>query len=84
MLTEVFLSFVVSSGIACLLALAQYIFKSKCDTVECCCIKIHRAVELESPDPLREIELPNPLQRQPSVQTTTQTRGPSLDSLLKK
>ena len=21
--------------------------KSKCDTVDCCCIKIHRAVELE-------------------------------------
>jgi hypothetical protein len=82
MLTEVFLSFVVSSGIACLLALAQYIFKSKCDTVECCCIKIHRAVELESTEQLREIELPNPLQRR----TTTEqpSRGPSLDTLVKK
>lgn len=81
MLSEVFLSFVVSSGIACLLALAQYIFKSKCDTVECCCIKIHRAVELETTE-LREIELPNPLQRQPN--TGQQSRGPSLDSLIKK
>ena len=82
MLTEVFLSFVVSSGIACLLALAQYIFKSKCDTVECCCIKIHRAVELETAEQLREIELPNPLQRR----TTTEqpSRGPSIDSLIKK
>lgn len=81
MLSEVFLSFVVSSGIACLLALAQYIFKSKCDTVECCCIKIHRAVELETTE-LREIELPNPLQR--PTNTGQQSRGPSLDSLVKK
>ena len=80
MLSEVFLSFVVSSGIACLLALAQYIFKSKCDTVECCCIKIHRAVELETTE-LREIEIPNPLQR---TTTGQQSRGPSLDSLVKK
>ena len=76
-LSEVFLSFVVSSGIACLLALAQYIFKSKCDTVECCCIKIHRAVELESVDQTSTIELPQPLQRR-------EPRGPSLDSLVKK
>jgi hypothetical protein len=75
MLTEVFLSFVVSSGIACLLALAQYIFKSKCDTFECCCIKIHRAVELETTDTSNMVELPQPLQRR-------ETRGPSLDSLV--
>ena len=81
MLTEVFLSFIVSSGIACLLALAQYIFKSKCDTVECCCIKIHRAVELESTEQLRDVELPNPLQR---TTTGQQSRGPSLDSLVRK
>jgi hypothetical protein len=79
MLSEVFLSFVVSSGIACFLALAQYIFKSKCDNVECCCIKIHRAVELETNEQIREVELPQPLQRQP-----TTSRGPSLDSLVKK
>jgi hypothetical protein len=76
-LSEVFLSFVVSSGIACLLALAQYIFKSKCDTVECCCIKIHRAVELETIDQTGAIELPPPMQRR-------EPRGPSLDSLIKK
>jgi hypothetical protein len=75
-LTEVFLSFVISSGIACILALAQYLFKSKCDTIECCCIKIHRNVELEQNVELPPIELPNPLQRQPD------RRGPSLDSLI--
>lgn len=78
MLTEVFLSFVISSGIACILALAQYLFKSKCDNIECCCIKIHRSVELETNENLPQIELPNPLQRQ------TDRRGPSLDSIVKK
>ena len=76
-LSEVFLSFVVSSAIACILALAQYIFKSKCDKIECCCIKIHRAVELEHDEQVDQVELPQPLQRQPA------TRGPSLDSLVK-
>ena len=75
-LTEVFLSFVISSGIACILALAQYLFKSKCNTIECCCIKIHRNVELEQNVELPPIELPNPLQRQPD------RRGPSLDTLV--
>ena len=78
MLTEVFLSFVISSGIACILALAQYLFKSKCDKIECCCIKIHRNVELESNENLPQIELPNPLQRTPD------RRAPSLDTLVKK
>jgi hypothetical protein len=76
MLTEVFLSFVISSGIACVLALAQYLFKSKCNTVECCCIKIHRNVELEQNTEISPIELPNPLQR------GSERRGPSLDSLV--
>lgn len=77
-----FWSFMITSIIACILALAQYLFKSKCDNIECCCIKIHRSVELETNENLPEIELPQPLQRQP--QTQPQTRGPSLDSLLKK
>lgn len=73
-LSEVFLSFVVSSSIACILALGQYIFKSKCDEVKCCCIKIHRKVELESQTEEQVIELPKPLQK----------RASSLDSILKK
>jgi hypothetical protein len=77
MLTEVFLSFVVSSGIACLLALAQYIFKSKCDTVECCCIKIHRQVQFETNEDISQIELPPPLK--PKLKKSV-----SLDSILRK
>jgi hypothetical protein len=77
MLSEVFLSFVVSSGIACILALGQYIFKSKCDEVKICgCIKIHRRVDLEGGEETG-IQLPLPLQSKPK-------RALSLDSILKK
>jgi len=79
MLTEMFWSFMITSTIACVLALAQYIFKSKCDNIECCCIKIHRSVELESDTPIQQIELPQPLQRQ-----VAPSRGPSLDTLIRK
>ena len=79
MLTEMFWSFMITSIIACILALAQYIFKSKCDNIECCCIKIHRNVELESNDPIQQIELPQPLQR-----PTIANRGPSLDNIIRK
>jgi hypothetical protein len=79
MLTEMFWSFMITSIIACILALAQYIFKSKCDNVECCCIKIHRNVELETDSPIQQIELPQPLQRQAAP-----SRGPSLDTLIRK
>jgi hypothetical protein len=79
MLTEMFWSFMITSTIACILALAQYIFKSKCDNIECCCIKIHRSVELENDTPIQQIELPQPLQR-----SQTPSRGPSLDSLTRR
>jgi len=77
MLSEVFLSFVVSSGIACILALGQYIFKSKCDEVKICgCVKIHRRVDLEGGE-TSTIELPSTLQPK-------QKRALSLDSIIKK
>jgi len=77
-LSEVFLSFVVSSGIACILALGQYIFKSKCDEVKLCgCIKIHRRVDLELGGEETAIQLPSSLQPK-------QKRALSLDSIIKK
>jgi hypothetical protein len=79
MLTEVFLSFIVSSGIACILALSQYIFKSKCDEVKCCfnLLSIHRRVDLEAGNEISPvIELPQPLQQN--------QRKPSLDSIITK
>ena len=76
-LSEVFLSFLVSSCIACILALGQYIFKSKCDEIKCCCIKIHRRVDLEmGQEESQPVELPAPLQNKRT--------NLSLDSVLKK
>ena len=57
MLSEVFLSFLVSSIIACILAIGSQLYKIKCDKIELGCIKIHRAVELEA-DTEPKFELP--------------------------
>jgi len=58
-ITEVFLTFVISSGIAFILALARILYKSKCKNVECCgCIKIQRDIESELE--LDEREPPSP------------------------
>ena len=35
----------------------RYCLKSKCDSVECCCIKIHRAVDVEERIEERNIEI---------------------------
>ena len=47
-ITEMFLTFAISSGIAFILALARMAYKSKCKEVECCgCIKIQRDTQAE-------------------------------------
>ena len=56
-LSEVFLSFLISSCIACILALGQQLYKSKCDKIEMCCIRIHRNVEVET-DIESNVEMP--------------------------
>ena len=58
MLSEVFLSFLISSCIACVLAIGQQLYKSKCDKVEICCLKIHRNVAMETDIETPKIELP--------------------------
>lgn len=47
MLSEVFWSFFLTSIIGLLLKGASIIYKSKCKSVECCCIKIDRDIEAE-------------------------------------
>lgn len=47
MLSEVFWSFFLTSVIGLLLKGASIIYKSKCKSVECCCIKIDRDIEAE-------------------------------------
>ena len=68
-LSEVFLSFLISSIIACILAVGQQLYKSECDKIEMCCIKIHRNVEVESDVETPKVELP----------TLNPARKPSLD-----
>ena len=58
MLSEVFLSFLISSCIACVLAIGQQLYKSKCDKVEMGCLKIHRNVAIETDIETPKIELP--------------------------
>ena len=45
--TEVFYTFVISSGIAFVLAIGNLLFKSKCKEVSLCCLKCVRDVETE-------------------------------------
>ena len=46
-MSEVFWSFFITSMIGLLLKGGSILYKSKCKTVECCCIKIDRDVEAE-------------------------------------
>jgi nucleoside recognition membrane protein YjiH len=41
-LSEVFLTFLITSVIGCFLAVVRQAYKSKCSQVEICCIKIVR------------------------------------------
>nr|WPF46592.1 MAG: hypothetical protein [Lake Baikal virophage 6] len=46
-MSEVFWSFFITSMIGLLLKGGSMLYKSKCKTVECCCIKIERDIEAE-------------------------------------
>jgi len=74
MLTEVFLSFLVSSAVACILTIVQYLYKSKCDQIKCGCISIHRVVDIENQDTQPSVELP-------AVLRPSERRSPSLDTV---
>ena len=65
--SEIFATFIVSSCVALILASMRLCYKSKCKTVDMCCIKIVRDIEAET-----ELELNNPIQSQPSPNTPRQ------------
>lgn len=46
-MSEVFWSFFITSMIGLILKGGSILYKSKCKTVECCCIKIDRDVDAE-------------------------------------
>ena len=47
MLTEVFLTFLITSLIGCSLATLKMLYQSKCSQLECGCIRIIRNVDVE-------------------------------------
>ena len=57
-LSEMFWSFLVTSIATCFLATLGFCLKSKCDKIELGCLKIHRAVEMETDVEQPRIELP--------------------------
>jgi hypothetical protein len=60
-LSEIFWTFVISSCIAFVLAMARMAYRSKCENVECCgCIKITRNISAEIELDEREPPSPRP------------------------
>jgi hypothetical protein len=47
MISEIFYTFLITSVISCILALGRMMYKSKCSSVSCCCIKITRDIPNE-------------------------------------
>ena len=72
MLTEIFLSFLVTSGIGAILVVCRLLYKSKCKNFELCCIKIERDGEQENNadlivDMARRMSTSNPLDKEPII-----------------
>jgi len=55
-LSEVFYTFLITSVVGFILALGRICYKSKCSSIEFCCMKIVRNVEVEMKE---DIELGN-------------------------
>lgn len=55
--SEVFLTFVVSSGVALILAILKMCYKSKCSQIDLCCIKITRNIEMEEKEDELEMKM---------------------------
>ena len=71
-LSEMFWSFVVTSFATCFLATLGFCLKSKCDKIEMGCLKIHRAVEMETDVEAPKVEMPifTPPARKQSLDAT--------------
>lgn len=48
MLTEIFWSFVITSSAGLIIAVARMFYKSKCKTIQLCCLKVERDVITEN------------------------------------
>jgi hypothetical protein len=59
MLSEVFLTFCVSSFIGCVLGIVTFCYRSKCRECSFCGIKIVRDVEIELQEDMKTTEVKN-------------------------
>jgi hypothetical protein len=57
-LSEVLITFIISSGIGLILAVCKLMYKSKCASIDICCIKVTRNITAETE--LDEREPPSP------------------------
>jgi hypothetical protein len=58
-LSEVFLTFLVSSFIGCVLGIVTFCYRSKCRECSFCGIKIVRDVEIELQEDIKNTEVKN-------------------------
>lgn len=56
MLSEIYWSFFTTSVITCILGMLRMAYKSKCSTVDFCCIKIIRDTAIEFKEDEMELE----------------------------
>jgi len=56
MLTEVFLSFAITTFVSCILAITALLYRSKCKEITCCGCKVVRDIEAEVELDERNIE----------------------------
>ena len=55
MLSEIYWSFFTTSVITCLLGMIKMMYKSKCSSVDICCMKIVRDVSIEQNEDIEEM-----------------------------
>lgn len=76
MLTEIFLTFLVTTSAGLILKLASMCYKSKCSSIDLCCLKIIRNTELEQKEDELEFNKTktpeSPIRRMPSTESKEQ------------
>ena len=67
MVSEVFLTFSVTSFIGCFLGIANLCYRSKCSEIGMCCFKIKRNIEVEEHEDLESMRMKNQLRDEVKV-----------------
>ena len=67
MLSEIYWSFFTTSVITCLLGMIKMMYKSKCSSVDICCMKIVRDVSIEQNEDIEEMRAKGKTERDEEV-----------------